>query len=172
MLAQTNAPGKYVKCPAQIRKRCLNVPRGFYTRAELQRTETEQVSLIGSVCAATSVSIMNRMAVYYMIAVESTRTLALQGMHYKLAGPTKLCAPHSVHDQPVQPQQAYRLRDGHPVSRMNRMLGASIAQTMGIRLTTAGHAKWQKQLSSVRAKYRVHAARHAAYARIKELVGH
>ena len=116
MLAQVNAPGKYVNCPAQIRERCLNVPRGFYTRTELQRTETEHISLIGNVCATTSVSVMNRMAVYYMIAVESTRTLAIQGMRYKLAGSTKLGAPHSVHDQPIQPQHAFRLRDKHPVN--------------------------------------------------------
>lgn len=72
----------------------MNVPRAFYTRAELQRKKEEQISLIGHVCATTSVSGMNRMVVLYMIAVESKRTLALQGVRYKLAGPAKLCIAH------------------------------------------------------------------------------
>lgn len=43
---------------------------------------------------------------------------------------------------------------------------------MGIRLTKAGHAQWQKQLSIERDGHMAQATKHEAYARIKDLVIH
>ena len=60
-----SVPPMYIPCPSDIRERCLNAPSGFYTRPELGHSETETVSIIGNVCAPTSVSVMNRLQVAY-----------------------------------------------------------------------------------------------------------
>ena len=53
---------------------------GFYTRHELNATEEEQVAYIGNVCAPTSVSVMNRVAVAYAHQRRFETWLQAQGL--------------------------------------------------------------------------------------------
>eukprot|EP00873_Tetraselmis_striata_P037360 jgi/Tetstr1/457624/TSEL_044191.t1 len=56
-------PPKYVSTAARIRELCRSAPPGFYTRADLGRTESQHMLAIGNVWAGKSVSVMLRIAV-------------------------------------------------------------------------------------------------------------